>query len=179
MLMHGSRKNGFTLVEVLVVISIMGVLSTMGVVNLRSAVINSRIKDSALNVTAFLERVANEASRLNKSLCVVKTSDQVLSVFDDASSCEETNHPGTEILNYALEAPVRFGCGDAEGVFDGSSWSDGAVFEPHIGLSAAPAEGFVCVRYGDSEIFGVAQKVKTMNMIVPKWSLGDGSWIKL
>ena len=63
-----SRKLGFTLVEVLVVVAIMGILSGIGVASLRSAVANSRIKDAGINVTAFMQRAANEATRLNEKL---------------------------------------------------------------------------------------------------------------
>ena len=52
-------KAGFTLVEVLVVVTIMGILSGIGVASLRSAVANSRIKDAGINVTAFMQRAAN------------------------------------------------------------------------------------------------------------------------
>ena len=70
MLNHCSKKSGFTLVEVVVVVAIMGVLSTMGVSSLRSAVINTRMKDYSLNLTAFLERIGNDATRMSKEFCV-------------------------------------------------------------------------------------------------------------
>ena len=38
-----SKKSGFTLVEALVVVAIMGILSGLGVASLRGAVANSRI----------------------------------------------------------------------------------------------------------------------------------------
>ena len=65
-----SDKRGFTLVEALVVVAIIGVLSSMGVASLRGAVANSRIKDAGINVTAFVQSAANEATRLNEKLCV-------------------------------------------------------------------------------------------------------------
>ena len=54
-----SKKSGFTLVEALVVVAIMGILSGLGVASLRGAVANSRIKDAGINVTAYMERSAN------------------------------------------------------------------------------------------------------------------------
>ena len=49
-----SKKSGFTLVEALVVVAIIGVLSSIGAVSLQNAVANSRIKDAGINVTAFM-----------------------------------------------------------------------------------------------------------------------------
>ena len=66
-----SGKSGFTLVEALVVVTIMGILSGIGVASLQNAVANSRIKDAGINVTAYMQRAANEATRLNEKLCVV------------------------------------------------------------------------------------------------------------
>ncbi len=166
MLKHSSKKSGYTLIEVLVVVSIMGVLSTMGVVSLRGAVINTRMKDSALNVTAFLERIANEANRLSKKICVVKDNDQRLSAYV-ADKCSDLS--GADIVDsYLLDAPAKFGgCGGKIDDFGGSEWANGALFEPRIGLSAAPSEGFVCMRYGNSDTYGMAVKEKDKNKIYP------------
>jgi prepilin-type N-terminal cleavage/methylation domain-containing protein len=77
-----SRKLGFTLVEVLVVVAIMGILSGIGVASLRSAVANSRIKDAGINVTAFMQRAANEATRLNEKLAVkVESGNKTLRLY--------------------------------------------------------------------------------------------------
>ena len=60
MMIGKSRKNGFTLVEVLVVVIIMGILSSMGVASITGAVANARVKDYAQNTAAFLDRVVVE-----------------------------------------------------------------------------------------------------------------------
>ena len=64
-------KRGVTLVEVLAVVTIMGILSGIGVAGLRNAMMNSRIKDAGINVTAFMERAANEATLINSNACVM------------------------------------------------------------------------------------------------------------
>ena len=80
-------KAGYTLVEVLVVVSIMGILSAMGVAGLQRAVANARIKDAAVNTAAFVERVANLANQRNEVLClrVDPHSDQTLLVVTSTS----------------------------------------------------------------------------------------------
>ena len=169
MLNHGSKKNGYTLVEVLVVVTIMGVLSSMGVAGLRGAVINSRMKDNALNVTAFLERVANEANRMSKRICVKKDNDQRISAYV-ANQCDGVGSDGSEVFDtYELEAPAKFECGDGIDMseisdFSGGDWAqNGALFVPRIGLSAAPAEGYVCMQYGSQGTYAVDRKSTRLN----------------
>ena len=48
-------KKGFTLVEVLTVVIIIGILSAAGYAGLQRAIANSRIKDAAFNMAAFME----------------------------------------------------------------------------------------------------------------------------
>lgn len=183
MLNHSSKKNGYTLVEVLVVVSIMGILSSMGVASLRGAVINSRMKDCAINVTAFLERMANESNRLSKRLCVKRAPDteQELQVYI-ADNCN--NLENVELFaTYNLESPARFGCSDVDlSVFGGTGAEDwaqnGAVFIPRIGLSAAPSNGYVCMQYGNSAVYGLVEKTKDNNMLIPWWRSGS-YWDKL
>ncbi|OWV15779.1 prepilin-type cleavage/methylation domain-containing protein [Fibrobacter sp. UWB4] len=173
MLNYGSKKNGYTLIEVLVVVSIMGILSSMGVVSLRGAVVNSRMKDNALNTTAFLERIANEANRMSKTLCVKKISPHGLGVYvtDDCSSLPENTYD-----TFYIDAPAVFGCDNQIqfSVFEGSDWAggDGVIFQPRIGLSAAPSTGYICMQYGDDDVYAVAAKYKNKNMIVPMWRSG-------
>ena len=179
MLKVDSKKSGYTLVEVLVVVSIIGILSSIGVVSLRDAVANARVKDCALNTTAFLERVANEASRLSKPLCVKRLNAQTLAVYE-TNSCNDL----PEILfdSFVIEAPASFDCGADFGSgqdIDGPDWAaEGGLFEPRIGLSALPANGFVCVQYGNESNYGVAVKSSDNNRVIPMWNI-DGLWNQL
>lgn len=180
MLNHGSKKNGYTLVEVLVVVTIMGVLSSMGVAGLHGAVVNSRMKDVSLNTAAFLERMANEANRMSRRLCVKMANDteQELQVFF-SNDCN--NLESAEIFEtFTIESPARFGCDDVDlAVFSGTDWAQhGALFIPRLGLSAAPSEGYVCMQYGTSSVYGLVEKTRDNNMLVPRWRSGS-YWDKL
>ena len=181
---HSSKKSGFTLVEVVVVVAIMGILTTMGVAGLRGAVINARMKDCAVNVTAFLERIANESNRMSKRLCVRIAGDteQRLNVFEPVNGSCNVGKPEILYDTYDIESPARFNCDRSRINLDdfGPDWggNDGALFVPRIGLSAAPSKGFLCMQYGDSDVFARAQKTKNNNVIVPWWRTG-GDWMKL
>lgn len=171
-------KSGFTLVEVLVVVAIMGILSSMGVVSLRSAVINTRIKDAGINVTAFMERVANESRRLNDKLCVtVDNSYKVFSMYKGDCSGSTPPSASDAIDRMSLESQnkvILTGCNCPDGV---SGFSNGvAVFTPRLGLSAAPT-GCVIVRYGETDRYAAIVKSNTRNSVYYKLSYdGCQTW---
>lgn len=178
-----SAKSGYTLVEVLVVVIIMGVLSAMGVASLQGAVANARVKDAAINTAAFLERVATESRKLSAELCLVKApgDNSKLLVY---KSDETSNYcHGTVLDSLVIESPNRFvnlkECGLVTA--DWISGTNPAIFEPRRGLSAAPIEGAVCVQYGTADRYGAARKLKQVNGIKAQWKVGEGSsgWMDL
>lgn len=164
------------MVELLVVVTIMGILSAMGVASLRSAVINNRVKDAAINVTAYLERVASETNRLSQKVCVrVSTSKKTIYAFK--GECTDKNE-GDRISEYSLEGSLEFLTTCKEGTGDWNA--SGATFEPRFGLSAAPVEGCVYVQYGKSEKWAKALKKKSKNNIIPQISYDSGkNWTDL
>ncbi len=186
MIVSQKHKAGVTLMEVMAVVAIMGILSGLGVAGLRSAVANARIKDAAYNVTAFMERTANEARRLNTTLCVVKESDQKLVTYQ--AVCTEANKTGsktglTKIDELTLESPNKI-LGNSElnniTALGGSNLvGTGAEFKPRTGLSAAPYQGFFAMQYGtNTDLRSAAAKVKTKNSFVPKLGLSN-AWSDL
>ena len=169
--------------ELMAVIAIMGILSGLGVAGLRSAVANARIKDAAFNVTAFMERTANEARRMNATLCVVKESDQKLVTY--RAVCTEANKTGdktdlTKVDELTLEFPNKILDDDevdASDVLGGVNLvTNGAEFTPRQGLSAAPFQGFIAVQYGGDGRYGAAAKVKSKNAFVPMLKYDNSNW---
>ena len=181
-MLNNSTKSGFTLIEVVVVVAIMGILTTIGVSGVRSAVANSRMKDCALNTAAFLERIANDANRMSKRLCVKMSgsTEQELQVFEPVEGSCDVDDPDVLYDVFNIEAPAKFSCDDVDlGDFEGQDWAqNGAMFVPRIGISAAPTEGYVCMQYGNDGVYGLIEKTKNNNMIVPMWRAGD-FWSKL
>lgn len=191
-------KAGYTLVEVLVVVSIIGVLSTMGVAGLQQAVANARIKDAAINTAAFVERVANLASQRNEVLCLgfSSTSDPrtLLAVRDG----DDKNCSGGVVDEMTIESPNRFvpngsGCPTTMVSWLNSTANVPIKFKPQIGLAATPnptlegRSGGVCIRYGDTDVYGAVRKEKGKNKVVPMWKVGNdgtqnnswGNWMEL
>lgn len=171
-------KKGFTLVEVLAVVAIIGILSAAGYANLRQAIANSRVKDAAFNIAAFAETAANKAKQISDTVCV-KSDNNVLVAYK--SACTETD---TATVLDQLEMPTGVNLVTmTESSFDGYNWltnSTGAQFVPRFGLSAAPYEGYFLVRYLQTDLFGAAVKVEARNTFVSKISYdGRESWTDL
>ena len=172
-----SDKRGFTLVEALVVVAIIGVLSGMGVASLRGAVANSRIKDAGINVTAFVQSAANEATRLNEKLCVVVSNQHTMKLYKGA--CGSTFEEGNLLNQLVLEAGNKFitasnnvNCpelGESQ-----RSPKTSMELVPKVGVSPIPTGCFL-VRYGETDRFAASIKMPSKFAMYYKLSYDSGS----
>lgn len=173
----GSKK-GFTMTELLVVVAIMGILSSMGVVSLHGAVVNNRVRDAAINVTAYLERVASETNRLSQKVCVSMDA-SLHTIYAYKGECSPSKE-GPRISEYTLDGGLQFEipptCCD---VSNKAEWMNGVQYEPRFGLSAMPVDGCVQVRYGTTEKRACALKKKDKNNAIPQISFDGNNWTDL
>ena len=167
-----SKKRGFTLVEALVVVTIMGILSGIGVASLRSAVANSRIKDAGLNVTAFMQRAANEATRLNEKLCVVASGKSIKTYKGECTGT--LSNPIDEMELESVNSFVSENCADNVTRYENNK----VLLTPKIGVSPIPSGCFV-VRYGGSDKYASIVKAPTKFAAYYKLSYdGGSSWFE-
>jgi len=61
MQIHKNPPQGFTLLEVLVVVAIIGILAGLGVSSLRAKIAEESVKGEGMNIKAYLERVGAQA----------------------------------------------------------------------------------------------------------------------
>jgi len=170
-------KAGYTLVEVLVVVSILGILSAMGVAGLQQAVANARVKDAAVNTAAFVERVANLSSQRNEVLCLrIKPGEpqRIIAVVDGGE--KDCTTPGEGVVDeMTIDAPNQFvakssGCPVMQDWFGQTAK---VAFKPRIGLAATPPKGGICIQYGNMDIYGAVRKEINSNKVVPMWKVGN------
>ena len=179
-----SHKRGVTLIELMTVVAILGILAGLGYPSLKQAVMNSRTKDAAINTAAFLERVGSEANRLSTPLCLKMDTQKKIKAYKGTDCTKVT--VDDLVAEFSLEGPVKFVSGSCGGLQQAGNWidasnnnTDRSIFRPKLGLSAAPASGFVCVRYGNSSMYGAAVKESDINTIRPKinFDIINGTWI--
>lgn len=189
-------KKGFTLVELLVVIAIMGILAGMSFAGFQGAVRNNRVKDAAVNLAAFMERVAAKASSMSETLCIKATDARTIKVYSGCAVKEgEEGEGGTKgddelvtgdnniVDSFTLEPTMTLvtnstACADLCNDNDKtcSNWLvvGKGSFAPKLGLSAMPASGYVCAAYSDGTSYAGASKSKDDNNI-GKWIMIEGS----
>ena len=88
---------------------------------------------------------------------------------------------GDAVDQLVLESQVTVVVSDVDDVGGGginliTSTDAKATFKPRLGLSSAPYEGYIVVKYGSER--GAAVKEKTKNSFTPKWN-PSGSWSDL
>ncbi|WP_290726288.1 pilus assembly FimT family protein [Fibrobacter sp. UBA2449] len=182
-------KAGFTLVEVLVVVTIMGILSGIGVASLRNAVANSRIKDAGINVTAFMQRAANEATRLNEKLTVeVENNNKSLRLYKCTTVGDDGNcsaHDSQILDEMTLESISAFVPGQADGTdcptLGGETTLNAKtsiLLTPKIGVSPI-SSGCILIRYGSTDRFAASIKSPTKFSMYYELSYDSGaSWFE-
>jgi prepilin-type N-terminal cleavage/methylation domain-containing protein len=87
---HSSNK-GFTLIEILITIMILGILATIATPNFLTWSTNKKIEDISTNIEGALKEAQSTAIRRNRTCNVWVTNTTASAVLDDAS---KTADPG-------------------------------------------------------------------------------------
>lgn len=172
------NKKGFSMVELLVTLSIMSVLVSIGVVGFNSMVTNSRVKSAAQDAAAFMNRVA-ALSNSESDTITVKIEANMQKVI--ATHVSVATGITSRLDSFVVEGQIKFDCPTAVMNSALKNWSmpkDGVKFYPKFGLSAAPKKGVLCLSLKD--VYGIAIKTENDNKIRAKWRSGtSGAWNEL
>lgn len=174
-----NRKMGYTLVEMLAVVSIIGILSAVGVSSLTSALDNNRQKDAAVNIAGFLTQVATLSKGREDVVCVQRSGDRTIEAGVCGKNTEGNYSVSETLASFVLDERFKLGCpSSVTATFGGSDWvAESAVtpFLPKFGLSNFPVSGFVCATYNSGEArYSIAVKPQNENKIVRKIYISNG-----
>lgn len=177
-------NTGFTLIEVLVVVAIIGILSAAGYSSLNSAIANNRLKDAIVNTRAFVEMMSSESKRLNDSLCIKFKTKTITAYKYSGSNCK-----GDALDSRNLDGAITFyadvstsSVSSVESFIGTPSvWSktdEFFILSPEQGLNNVNGEGIIALRYGSSDRMGAVVKTGKKNRWQTFFSVdGGASWV--
>ena len=90
------KANGFTLIELIIVMAIVGILATFAFPTFKETMINNRLYSEASRTTSLITLARSEAMRRNGYVGVCPT--------DDASTCSFNRDVSTGMLVYATDS---------------------------------------------------------------------------
>lgn len=107
--MPGTEKNGFTLVEMMVTVAILGILLAVGVPSYQNFILNSRMTTQANDFLTTLNYTRSEAVKRNTRVTMCKSS--------NGTTCEVTAI--TAATASWKTGWIIFGDGNTAGILDG------------------------------------------------------------
>ena len=179
--MRDKKVSGFSLVELLVVIAVMGILSSVAWLSFSSSMERSKIRDATLQTNSFFKSVVsgmklNSDVNLRHSLKITANS---LAVFD-TSGCAG-NIKDSLMLEESVEYRIN-SLNSAPGTnFGGTSWMSGSAcveFTPAVGKNTIATNGFLIIGSSNSDFKDeeLIYKVSTSNRFQKARNYGNAGW---
>jgi len=130
--------GGFTMMELMVVIIIIGILATLAYSNLMDLIFTSRAKETAQTMRAFAERALSEGKRTNKTVTIkINDNNQMEYKLNESGSSPSVIEP----LNNSYSQKDIKPTDDCETSSNIVSFNGGAVSQLKIGISGIALEG--------------------------------------
>jgi len=170
-----SGKKGFTLLEVLVVVIIIGILSALGWSSMNELIQTNKAKDAARTITAFAERAVAEGKMRKEQITIKIVSGNTL---EARLKSAQANQPAlfTQTLTNGFSTankPTPAPTGDcAATAFDG----DSIISQLRIGLSDIDGEGRFTVCNAGGNYCGSAVKKNSKNTFISCVRKRSGIW---
>jgi prepilin-type N-terminal cleavage/methylation domain-containing protein len=124
-------RAGFTLLEVLVVVLIIGILATLGYASLMDLIFTNRAKESAQIMRTFAERSIAEGKRQNRDVTISLSNGSMTATINDAAVANATLSSG---FNRPPDSDPVSGISQ----FAGNT----AISTPRLGFSGIIGEGY-------------------------------------
>ncbi len=143
---HGrTRPGGFTLLEIMVVVAIIGIVSLMGLPALQNFILRSKHEGAARQISMLMLRAKMEAVKQGVSTVVaVDTTEKTVVAFADV------NDDGEFKFDPAVGADYRTTDYQIGGTF---KLPAGVIFAAHDGTDADKvADGFVSAGWSDTNV---------------------------
>jgi prepilin-type N-terminal cleavage/methylation domain-containing protein len=165
--------KGFTLLEAMVVILIIGIITTLGYTSLMDLISTNRAKETAQTMRTFVERALIDAKRQNKSVRICINGNAIIAEEPATTSTPNECGKGKEIAREALGQ--GFSISNDAPVPGKEEFKNDVESRIRIGLSGIDKQGYFAA-CGFKNYCGGAVKLESENSFKAYIKKGASDW---